>query len=82
MTPQMKSDLETAGEFVLWLLVASLSFVVALLVCGGLAAWAWNCSMPHLFGLPHATYGNGIGLALLVTMLRGTQIRSIERSAR
>jgi hypothetical protein len=43
----------------------------ALLAFAGLGAMlAWNISMPALFGLPRASFANGVGLACLAMLFR------------
>jgi hypothetical protein len=39
---------------------------------------AWNMAMPDLFGLPRASYRNGLGLALLIECVRGLSQTKVE----
>lgn len=58
-----------AGAFLVFcaftVLLAGLVFLAAVPVM-----WGWNLSMPALFGLPRATYGNAVGLTVLILSLR------------
>jgi hypothetical protein len=58
-----------AGAFLMFcaftVLMVSLVFLAAIPVMLG-----WNLAMPALFGLPRATYGNAVGLTVLIISLR------------
>lgn len=51
--------------------VALAILACATLVAGLIVMLAWNAAMPHLFGLPQATFANGVGLSFLAAALRG-----------
>jgi hypothetical protein len=53
-------------ELAIWLLVIPLLIVFS----GAVTMIAWNMSMPPLFGLPKATLSSGLGLAILVSIVR------------
>lgn len=40
--------------------------VVFYTVSGYVLMLAWNLAVPHLFGMPTATWANGVGLAILI----------------
>ena len=40
------------------------------LVAGLIVMFAWNVSMPQMFGMPHATWLNGLGLSILAATIR------------
>jgi hypothetical protein len=51
--------------------VLAIIFLVAIYLAAGLAAMiAWNLCMPSLFALPRATFANGVGLAILSSLMQ------------
>lgn len=75
--PTFERDLDRAAELTFGLLLGICMYLVATFLCGAAIMYAWNCSMPYLFFLPRASLGNGVGLAVLASVVRGTQIRPI-----
>jgi hypothetical protein len=55
----MKKDLTS-------IIVSSAVLVVFYAVAGYVLMLAWNLAVPQLFGMPTATWPNGVGLSLLV----------------
>lgn len=50
-------------------IVFILSFVVTVLVISFIVKTAWNYSMPHLFGLPQASFIEALSLFVLLKLL-------------
>jgi hypothetical protein len=62
-----KEAFATAAGF---LLAAVAVAVVAVVGVGGSMAFFWNCLAPDLFGMPTATYRNGVGAAGIMVCLK------------
>jgi len=58
--------------------------VVSVTCLSGLFQWAWNTVFPELFGLPHISYLQSVGLLTLITILglvgKGSSIRFTHRT--
>lgn len=67
MNSRDKDALATAIGF---LLAAAALAIVAIVAVGGSATFFWNCVAPDLFGMPQATYRNGVGAVGLLICLK------------
>lgn len=70
----MSREAEELAAFVFSLVAMTLLCVVILLCLTWVVMLGWNCSMPHLFALPEASYRNAFGLTLLAWAARSASV--------